>query len=788
MQQGRRSAKPQVIVFMVALVAIFVLLYSDKLFNALSPFPSSNAQSTLVEQSLTTNEFIRQEAQLREQIRTDPENATHYRALGQLYLQVNRFDRALGAFNDALARDASSAVAYLRRGLAYAGLGDLSNASADYERTLSLESGLSATVSREYVALSHRTQNPTFAIAYLTRALDLAPTIDIFTERGHVHAALGDLVNAAADYENALRLADDTQLYGAYFYNLGQLAESAHLYQEAITYFDRAIALNNEEATYFYMRARVYDLLEQAQNAMSDYEYAITLSDDLQPTILRDLASRAYEQANFSQAITFYTRLIDLTPDDLFPYRQRAVSYHRMGDNVAAFGDLNMIIERFPDNPQVYRDVAWMSVQVENYDQALRFYNLAYELDPDNLDTYRQIGRTHLSLGQTGQALNVFTQIAQRQPDDPQSYRDLGFMYQAIGDDARAQNAFAQVLSYNGATVQDYDALATLFVNTGQWQSAIDVYSQGLALSPQNVMLRRKIAWTHAQIGEIARARAHYDIALGLAPDDPQTSRELAHLYQQIGERETARVTYERVIEIAPDDPQSHDDMGQFLVSIGQVAEALPYFATALERDFTSSQVSGGLYGVVERRAEAYFLLGDLSNTISNYEYLLASDVVVNARLAEVYALRGANYRQTNREDLAIADFERAFALMPDQISYRDAVVNLRYLRGTDAYNTANYDLAIADFERLAMLGVQLNNADINTLRYSAYYLRAQSREGVGLYTLALEDYARASEHPAYAPSALLHSGDLHYRLGQHEESLQAYRTYFQLTGGAPSP
>ena len=119
---------------------------------------------------------------------------------------------------------------------------------------------------------------------------------------------------------------------------------------------------------------------------------------------------------------------------------------------------------------------------------------------------------------------------------------------------------------------------------------------------------------------------------------------------------------------------------------------------------------------------------------------------------------------------------------------YRDALVNLRFARGTNAYNTANYDLAIADFERLAGLGVQLNTVDLNTLRYSAYYLRAQSRESDGFYTLALEDYARASEHPAYAPSALLHSGDLYYRLGQHEESLQAYRTYFQLIGGAPHP
>ena len=95
---------------------------------------------------------------------------------------------------------------------------------------------------------------------------------------------------------------------------------------------------------------------------------------------------------------------------------------------------------------------------------------------------------------------------------------------------------------------------------------------------------------------------------------------------------------------------------------------------------------------------------------------------------ADAYFNRGNSYAQQQKYDLAIADYERAIEIDPDDS-------NAYYNRGCYYFQRKEYDLAIADFNRT----IKLDSHDAD-----AYFERGNTYAKLGKYNLAKTDREKA--------------------------------------------
>ncbi|GEM_PF-3300160 len=122
------------------------------------------------------------------------------------------------------------------------------------------------------------------------------------------------------------------------YFEQGETAYSKGNYQESVTNYDKAIALNPKYARAYNNRGLAYNSLGNYQQAIADYDKAIELNPDSADTY--NQRGLAYHNiGNYEKAITDYSKAIELSPKSVIPYTNRGIAYTKLKDYEKAMAD-----------------------------------------------------------------------------------------------------------------------------------------------------------------------------------------------------------------------------------------------------------------------------------------------------------------------------------------------------------------------------------------------------------------------------------------------------------------
>ncbi|MEW6490958.1 MAG: tetratricopeptide repeat protein [Cyanobacteriota bacterium] len=119
------------------------------------------------------------------------------------------------------------------------------------------------------------------------------------------------------------------------YINQGLTYHRQRNYQQAISNYSQALALNPNSDKAYSNRAAAYNEQKDYPKAIADSSKAISLN----PTYANAYINRGiayYHQGNSQQAITDYNKAIELAPSNALAYTNRALAYTRLGDQQAA--------------------------------------------------------------------------------------------------------------------------------------------------------------------------------------------------------------------------------------------------------------------------------------------------------------------------------------------------------------------------------------------------------------------------------------------------------------------
>lgn len=138
---------------------------------------------------------------------------------------------------------------------------------------------------------------------------------------------------------------------------------------------------------------------------------------------------------------------------------------------------------------------------------------------------------------------------------------------------------------------------------------------------------------------------------------------------------------------------------------------------------------------------------------------------------ASAFYYRGLAYSASDRDALALQDFDRAASMEPDQ-----AVYQLR--RGISQNRTGNYEDSVKSLTRV--LALDSENVQAFSQRAKAYFNLGQS-------SLALEDLTQAVKRNPNNAGLYKLRGDILSSLGEHDSAIQDYDIAIRLKPHDPA-
>jgi tetratricopeptide (TPR) repeat protein len=195
---------------------------------------------------------------------------------GRAYSDIDEPDRAIADYNQAIKIDPKDAGAYNSRGLAWSDKGDHDRAIADFSQAIRLDPEFATAYINRGDSLDDKGELDR-AIADFTRAIAIDPRLRrAYFLRGYVLVKKRDFDLAIADFNETIRI--DPQFALAYANRCRARARTKRELQVALTDCSEAIRLDPKDSFGFETRGMVYLHLERGDDAISDYNAALSIN------------------------------------------------------------------------------------------------------------------------------------------------------------------------------------------------------------------------------------------------------------------------------------------------------------------------------------------------------------------------------------------------------------------------------------------------------------------------------------------------------------------------------
>ena len=309
---------------------------------------------------------------------------------GTTFIDQKKYMMALNSFTEAIILNKTEPIYWYNRGTVYEKQHEFGEAHSDYAKALSLDS--QSDVIKNAFERLHKLRHPnykqdsnnhndkgmtflnqqkyTLALTSFNDAINLNKTKAIYWyNRGTVYERQYMFDKAHSDYAKALSLDSQSDVIknaiehlcntrqADYHNDAGITFINQQNYKMALTSFNKAIAIDETKAIYWYNRGTVYEKLEMVEKAHSDYATACTRDD--RTTVMkkaRNDAKKAHNRSlthkkrfsledesstrgnacmrigHYKPAIVHYTRALEISYKSIQYYRKHNPDSDELSD------------------------------------------------------------------------------------------------------------------------------------------------------------------------------------------------------------------------------------------------------------------------------------------------------------------------------------------------------------------------------------------------------------------------------------------------------------------------
>ena len=227
------------------------------------------------------------------------------------------------------------------------------------------------------------------------------------------------------------------------------------------------------------------------------------------------------------------------------------VIHQRNGRFEEAAVDYREAVGLYPDSVALLRDLTYLYIRLQDYENAREMCVRALEYRPDDVGLWIQLGMTDWSLEAYEESALAFQKAVALNPNDPLSIRVL-----------------------IEATEKTNDMVGQL-----------DLFERLVSLHPDSGALHYHLGLRLARVNDTEAARDALEKALSLDPNLTDARQVLGIVYLDLGDDEAASGQFRRAVTADPKNARAGEYLAGVLCRLGRYDEALEVLSAILESD-----------------------------------------------------------------------------------------------------------------------------------------------------------------------------------------------------------
>lgn len=244
----------------------------------------------------------------------------------------------------------------------------------------------------------------------------------------------------------------------------------------------------------------------------------------------------------------------------------KAVELYNKGDYQKAIDTFSSVLENYPDNAEVYNNIALCYANLGDFDNAEKNYLKAEELNPSLVQIYINLADIYYRQKQMGKGIELIS-------------RGLG----AIGDNL---------------VLRHY--LARFYMEDARLDLAIDELEHILEQQPENYDVYYDLGKVHFELGNYDSALENFENVLEFKPDNEWIYYYLGQAYEANNEIDKALSNYLKAIARNENFIPSYKKAAILFLARGDYEDAVEYFEDYINMDVPEEE-AGKIRELIER-------------------------------------------------------------------------------------------------------------------------------------------------------------------------------------------
>jgi tetratricopeptide (TPR) repeat protein len=425
----------------------------------------------------------------------NPKNSLALTYKCMAYEALNDNDQALDFCTEALRVDGawgrkSPAIAWLHRGIILAQKQNYEQAVIAYDRVLLMEPKESITLAYRCASLTELVQYEA-AMESCTQAVegngnwgDLSAAF-AWLNQGKLLTRLGQYPDAIAAYDKAIAIDPNNAVTWA---GQGYVLEKLLRYEEALTSYNRAVQIKVDYTMALVGQCKMLNKTRQYEPAAAACDLAIQGDGTWRESgIAEGWTQRSIAlagQGKYEDAMAAANRAVGIREDYAEAWNYRGVIFWYLKQYPEAIASIQRSISLDPTYAQAWANQAAVLRTLTQYESALSAYDQAIRIDPQNDEFWANRSVTLWSLARYDEAVISADRSVLLNPNSVQGWYNRGVALYALKEYTAALTAYHRVTEIDPKNVNALTGTGIVLAQLKQYDEAKKALEAALAINP----------------------------------------------------------------------------------------------------------------------------------------------------------------------------------------------------------------------------------------------------------------------------------------------------------------
>ena len=349
----------------------------------------------------------------------------------------------------------------------------------------------------------------------------------VYFQEGLAYSSFSKYKKAAKAYKKAIQLNPN---YKKARYNLGLQLIRLKKWSEAKEQFQWILERESNHAKSYFNLARVAAGQGNIEQALTYYTKAIELRDGNYPAAYVNRGLLYVDQADYQQAFTALEHAIALQPKYASAWYSLGVAYLQAGDNQQAEQALKKAVAYKPSTVKAWDILGNFFAASNRSDEAVDAFLQVLKYEPKNKEALFALAEIYTEQKQYEKAKNLYKDILDIYPSYALAWQKLGVVQGAMNDIKHAEDSLRQAVFLDSKSMSSRRELAALLFRAGKHKQASEIYASLVDDYPANAMLRLEYARVLQAVGNITESEMELQKGLRLEPSNQAIQKALDSL------------------------------------------------------------------------------------------------------------------------------------------------------------------------------------------------------------------------------------------------------------------